>query len=262
VGDDCLELVSRSREAWELSGGAFDPSVGPLLEAWGLVEGGGRVPADEEIAALLQLRGMDLVSIDQGSGTLRYERHGVRLDLGGIGKGWVVDACVRRARELGVVDGAVLSGRSTIRVWGTPPRGGRWRVRIDDPEGSDDGLATLELDAGALSTSGQSARCFRRGVELYGHVIDPRVGRPVRAQLGATVWTRDATSGDVLSTALLVLGPDAAAVDGPLESIVRAWTAPGDAPRASFLWLEEDSTVWGGRRVATRSIGEPGFRVL
>ncbi len=260
VGEDFLDLLARAREAWEITGGAFDPTVGPLLSAWGLVDMNGRVPPEAEIRRLLEHRGMDLVETDD-SGAVRYLRTGVSVDLGGIGKGYAVDAVVRHLREQGVGAGAVISGRSTVVTWGTPPAAGHWRVQVVDPDAPHRGLCTLLVQPGAVSSSGAYERRFRLGGEEYGHVLDPRSGQPVDLLRSATVWTRTALLGDVLSTTLFVLGPEALGRNGCAERLAQAWTPPGEEPRASFLWVESSPSGPAGRDVKTHHIGEPAFSI-
>ena len=92
VGKELLELIHRSREAWELTGGAFDPTIGPLMQAWGLVDMEARTPDSSELSRLLECRGMDLVEVDPETCTVSFTRPGVSLDLGAIGKGEAIRA--------------------------------------------------------------------------------------------------------------------------------------------------------------------------
>ncbi|MEM7233672.1 MAG: FAD:protein FMN transferase [Planctomycetota bacterium] len=263
VGDEVVELVDAAREAWELTGGAFDPTTAKLSDLWGFTSGQGRVPSDEEIAVARTASGMDRIEIDRDEGTVRFRAEGVSLDFGGIGKGYIVDRLVEQLQESGVRSGAVLSGRSTIVVWGSPPVGERWRVLVAHPEEAEESLATIELEAGALSSSGASERFFQIGTETYGHIIDPRSGRPAKSSLSATVWSPDALSGDILSTSLFVLGASALGEGGCLRQFVTRWSGfEGRDPRATFLVSERDSGSWGGLSKSVVSVGEPGFREL
>ena len=100
VGEDLLYLLKVAREGWRITAGAFDPTVGPLLEAWGLVDMEGRVPETEEVERLLRLRGMDHVIVDEEAGTVRFDRPGVMIDMGGIGKGYTADVVTTRFGKL------------------------------------------------------------------------------------------------------------------------------------------------------------------
>jgi thiamine biosynthesis lipoprotein len=190
----------------------------------------------------------------------------VALDLGGIAKGYVAQALAERLRARGIAAGAVLAGSSTIVAWGAPPGEGSWTVDVVDPRDRGASLCRLAIEPGAVSTSGTCERAVRRGREEISHVLDPRSGRPVTARQGegaiegSTVWTRDAVLGEVLSTALLVLGKAALGAGGPAERLVEAWAAPGEAPRASVLLVASDPGVWGGLRHQVFHVGAPGFR--
>jgi len=265
VGPDLLRLLEVSRHAWELTGGAFDPTIGPLMDAWGLVDLDGRIPDAALLARRLACRGMDLVDIDSARSTVRFARPGVAIDLGGIGKGYVADRVAALLRERGVAAGAVLSGSSTIVVWGEPARRERWRAEIVHPRDRGAALAEVELEPGALSTSGSAEREIRVGRERIGHILDPRDGRPVRRVEGVTVWTDSALLGDVVSTTLFVLGREALAPAGALSRLLEsALGAPGGASaevaRASVALVEPDASVWGGLRLRIEHFGAPGFR--
>lgn len=260
LGPEMLGLLVRSREAWELTGGAFDPTVGPLMRAWGLDDMEGRVPDDAEIDALLERRGMDLVEIDAARSTARFTRPGVALDLGGIGKGYVADRLAESLAAGGVRTGAVLLGSSTIVTWGSPPDEDGWRVDIVHPHDRSASLAEITIDAGAVSTSGAAERQIQRHGRTIGHILDPRSGQPVETIAGATAWTTSALLGDVLSTTIFVLGPGALSPGGAGRRLVEAWTPPGSSPRASILLATSDSGAWGGVGSEVIHIGEPGFR--
>src|SRR5207249_4665059 len=138
--------------------------------------------------------------------------------------------------------------RSTIAAWGPAPGGGPWPVEVQHPADPSRAIQALEMEPGSLSTSAAyEERFVHEGVE-YGHILDPRTGRPVRSGLrSATVWTDRALRGDVLSTALFVLGPGEGA---------RLFRQP---ERVSALLVEDDSSSWGGLRVRSVHSGEPGF---
>jgi FAD:protein FMN transferase len=250
VGRALFEVLGAARAAWEETGGAFDPTVKPLLDAWGFPRGPARVPPGPEIERLLLARGMDRVLLDPADRSARFDRPGVELDLGAIGKGYAVDRLRALLEERGVRAGAVLSGRSTIAAWGAPPGGGAWTVEVAHPGEPDRAVAAIEMEPGSLSTSAAyEERFVHEGVE-YGHILDPRTGRPARTGLrSVTVWTESALRGDVLSTALFVLGAEEGA---------RLLRPP---ERASALLVEDDSSAWGGLGVRALHSGPPGFRM-
>lgn len=254
VSDRVFEVLRESRRFFELTRGAFDPTVGPLMAAWGFDRGRPAVPDEAEIDRLLAHCGMEHVILDEERGTVRFDRPGLAVDLGAIGKGYIVDRAVELARERGIAGGALVSGRSTIVVWGDAPDGGRWRVGVANPRSPDEALLELEVREGAISASAAYENRFEQDGRQYGHVLDPRSGRPVASStLGVTVWTPSSLAGDVASTALFVLGREEGSE-----------VLDGLAP-ISALFTEEDSGAWGG--IGTRAVhagesGEPGFEVV
>jgi thiamine biosynthesis lipoprotein len=253
VGRDLLEVLALARQGWALTGGAFDPTVGPLLDAWGFTGAEPRVPPAGEVERLAALCGMDRVIIDEVAGTVRFDRNGASIDLGGIGKGYAVDAMAGRLRALGIPIGAVIAGRSSIAAWGAPPGEERWRFEVVHPEVEGEALAEIVAAPGAVTSSGAyGRRFFRAGVE-HGHLLDPRTGRPARGAKSVTVWTETAALGEILSTALFVMGSAALPWLQALRGEGRA------SPRVSALLALEDPGAWGGIRVETVHVGEPGF---
>jgi thiamine biosynthesis lipoprotein len=233
------EVLAAAQDCWCWSRGAFDPTVGPLMRAWGLDGGSGRIPPPEELEALLEVCGMHHVHIDPESRLVRFDRPGVALDLGGIGKGYIADRAVELVRARGVDSGALLSGRSSILIWGRDPDGGPWRLGAADPEAPDATWLEIQAAEGAVSSSAAYERRVEIDGRAYGHLLDPRTGRPAERCLAVTVWTPRAMAGDALSTALAVLGLEAGRE--VLEDFARAQPA-------SALVMSKDESRWGGRR--------------
>jgi len=210
-------LLKTAAELWELTDGAFDVTVAPLMRVWGLAGGEGRVPSDAEIAEALEMVGMGRVVLDEEGFTVRFEREGMLIDLGAIGKGYAIDRAVETLRESGVESALIHGGTSTIYGLGSPPNADAWRVAIRDPSGSGEWQrpGAVELRDSSLSVSAVHGKSFVYDGQEYGHVIDPRTGRPSRGAALAAVWGPSATETDALSTALLVLGePGLEAVRG------------------------------------------------
>jgi thiamine biosynthesis lipoprotein len=189
------ECVAAALDAAEATGGAFDPTVGPLMVVWGLRPGPPRTPNDAEIEATLDDVGWDKVH-RQGR-RIRFESRGMELDLGGIGKGCALDAAVREAM-LDTRAGILDLGRS-YAVWGWPPHG-HWRISITAPEDAEDLFATLTVESPAyVSTSSQA--------ENPGHIVDPKTGRAAETDIvSATAVAPTGAVSDLLSTALFVAG--------------------------------------------------------
>jgi len=200
-------IVAALRLAEE-SGGAFDPTVGPLMRLWGF-RGDGviRKPAAEEIAAIRERVGYGLVRVS-GQMVL-LEREGMQLDLGGIGKGFAVDRCWEAIRRTAGGRPFLVNLGGNMRASGRPSSNRPWRIGIRHPFQPDALLGTLRLDDGmAVATSGHYEQFVEVAGERWSHIMDPRRGEPVRGMASVTVVADTAEEADGLSTTLFVLGPE------------------------------------------------------
>jgi thiamine biosynthesis lipoprotein len=204
--DFLAECLRWSRE----SEGAFDVTVGPLMKAWGFFRDEGRVPGREELARAVEVVGYPHVVLDREGGTVRFDRPGVELDLGGIGKGYAVDRAVSLLRRRGVASSLVNLGGSSVYGLGAPPGKEAWEIGIQDPTDPAKTALTVPLRDRALSVSGGHARFFEKDGVTYAHVMDPRTGHPVQGLLGVAVLTATATDGDALDNVFFVQGLEAA----------------------------------------------------
>ena len=201
--DFVAECLRYSRE----SEGAFDVTVGPLMKAWGFFKGDGRVPDDGELQDLRGRIGFAHVVLDGARRTIRFDRAGVELDLGGIAKGYAVDRAVDVLRRSGVSAALVSAGGSTIFGLGAPPGAKAWDVNVEDPLDARRVALTMHLKDRALSVSGSAFKSFEQDGVRYAHVMDPRTARPVPHRLSVAVLAPTGTAGDALDNAFFVLGP-------------------------------------------------------
>lgn len=219
-----FRLLQLAREVWEGSGGAFDPTVGPLVEAWGLGGGGaGRVPSPEEREAARARCGLEHLVLDEDGFTVRFAVPGMSLDLGAIGKGYAIDRAVEVLEEAGVDNALLHAGTSTVYGMGGGPTGQGWAIALRDPREPEreEVLRTIVLRDRALSVSGPHNQSFQVGERRYGHVLDPRTGEPAESALLAAASHPSAALTDAVSTALLVLGAEG------MERLAARW--PGIA---------------------------------
>ncbi|HEU4753083.1 MAG TPA: FAD:protein FMN transferase [Armatimonadota bacterium] len=229
-----FRLLWTAQEISRRTGNAFDPTVAPLLRAWGFIGGSGEAADPQALAEARERSGLHLVELDEVTSTVRFLREGVSLDLGAIGKGYAIDRAVEALEEAGIASGLIHGGTSTVYGLGAPPGSEGWRVALRDPtRGPEATFGSVLLRDRALSVSAPHGKAFQHGDRLYGHVLDPRTGEPAQAALLAAVAHSSATLTDALSTALLVLG------EAGLETLAREW------PDADFLVITPgEGGVW------------------
>lgn len=200
--DFIAECLRYSRE----SDGAFDITVGPLLKTWGFFRGEGRMPSGRELAEARSKVGWRHVILDEQEKTIRFDRAGVDLDLGGIAKGYAVDRAVEVLKQRGINRALVSACGSTIYGLGAPPGEEGWEVKLRDPVSSQKTAMTVRLKDRALSVSGSYEKFFELGGKRYSHIFDPRTGWPVQGVLSVAVLTDTGTAGDALDNVFYVLG--------------------------------------------------------
>jgi thiamine biosynthesis lipoprotein len=220
---ECLQAAARIHRE---TGGAFDVTVGALMALWKTKEGEPLPsPPAAELEAARARTGMGLVLISEAEPAVGVKVGGVRIDLGGIGKGYAVDRVVDVLREWGIDRALVHGGLSTVRALGAPPGRKGWRINLGDPEDGPKDLGIVHLKDLSLSGS---------GVVHKKHIIDPRTGRPVEGRLGAWSLCETGTDSDALSTAFMVMAP------AEVEKYC------GSHPKVSGMLVLRDS---GGRKV-------------
>ncbi|HSM37016.1 MAG TPA: FAD:protein FMN transferase [Longimicrobiales bacterium] len=198
--------VLRAALAWgDTSGGAFDVTLGPVVDAWGFYRERGAVPEEAVLDSVARLAGQGGLAV--GARAARLERAGMRVDLGAIAKGFAVDRALEVLARAGVVRAMVDLGGS-VAVLGDPPAGVAWPIGIRDPRHAERVAAVLHLPPGsATATSGDYERFFEVDGVRYAHIIDPRTNRPARGVASVSVIAPSALEADVLSTTLYLLGP-------------------------------------------------------
>lgn len=206
VSAPTLHVLLHVRLLWRLSAGRFDPTVAPLVRAWGFYGDSGRVPPATELDSLRRLVGYDRVEIDSAASTVRLSRPGMRLDLGGIAKGYALDLA-RAALQDSCIRGGMIDLGGNVLVFGRPPRGRRWIIGVRHPRNEGRLLGTIAIDSGAVATSGDYEHFFRIAGRRYGHLIDPITGAPRRGVIAATAIGPRGEWSDGLSATLFLTGP-------------------------------------------------------
>lgn len=202
LSPELFDVLSTGQNIARESGGAFDMTVGPLIELWDL-RGSGRVPSSGEIARTRRRVGFKHLRLDPRSRSATFIREGMAVDLGGIAKGYALDQAAQILMNNGA-RGAMLNFGGQILVAGEPFEGRRWTIEIAHPARA--GVPhRLELVKGSASTSSQRERFIESEGKAIGHVLDPGNGRPASFQGSVTVIAPTAVEADALSTALLVM---------------------------------------------------------
>lgn len=207
AADEILDLIDIAREMSELSEGAFDITVGPLVRLWGIGKKGNYIPPKEDIKAALNLINYQDIVTDRKNKTVFLNRINQSIDLGGIAKGYAADE-VKRILVQGGVDSGIINLGGNIITIGRKPDYSSWRIGIQNPLApTGEYLGTVSADNRTIVTSGSNERFFIKEGVRYHHLLDPRTGRPACSGLfGVTVISEKSVTADALTTALFLLG--------------------------------------------------------
>jgi thiamine biosynthesis lipoprotein len=240
VSAELIEVLAMAREVSERSRGAFDVTVGPLVEAWGFgpgagIDGPGRPSPDEtELERLREGLGYGRIVVDRAAGTASKTHPETRVDLSGIAKGFGAEAVSAALTELGLTSFLVEVGGELAGV-GT--RAGRpWRVGIERPDDEPGIWGTVDLTDEGIATSGDYRDYYEENGVRYAHIIDPRTGRPIVVR-GASVSVvhRSAAMADAWATALAVLGPEEGYEVARREGLAAVFVHPVDGVLRSSI---------------------------
>lgn len=209
ISHDTRRVLQAALEAGRQTHGKFDITFGALADVWRFDhDQDNRVPTSSEVATRLPFVDFTAVTVDDTGGTAEIQRAGVRVHLGGIGKGFAIDRAVSLLRDAGFQHFLLQAGGD---LYAAGTHGDRpWRVGLHDPRGREDGsFATIELRDETFSTSGDYERFFIADGVRYHHLLDPDNGQPARGCRSVTVLARDALTADWASTGVFILGPEA-----------------------------------------------------
>jgi thiamine biosynthesis lipoprotein len=213
VSSDVALVVATAQQIAEETGGAFDVTVGPLVNLWnfGPDPQPQRLPADEEIEAARSRVDYRAIEVRRSPPALRKSRPDVYVDLSAIAKGFAVDA-IAEMLDKQLVGAYMIEIGGEVRTKGKKPDGRRWRIGIERPVATGRLIQrVVELGDDALATSGDYRNYFDWNGQIFSHEIDPRTGRPVEHSLASvSVIADDCMTADALATALIVVGPEKA----------------------------------------------------
>ena len=216
VRPEILKMIETSIEYSKLSDGAFDITIGPIINLWGIGTDNEKIPSEEEIKSKLQLVGYDKISINENDSSVRLEKQGMSIDLGGITKGFAVDEVLKIYKKYNIENGLINLGSSSIYALGKNKDNNDWSVGIKNPrsEEANEYMGVIKLSDESLSTSGDYERYFIKDNKRYHHIIDPKTGYPVdNSVISDTIVVNDDTQNsgmlaDILTTTVYTLGSE------------------------------------------------------
>jgi thiamine biosynthesis lipoprotein len=208
-----FSLIEFAKRLHRDTEGALDITSGPLSEAWGFSRREGRVPSDEQIEESRARVGMQYVDLDPATHTIAFRRPNMAINFNSLGKGYALDRMAELLAAEDIDDILLQGGKSSVLARGNQPGSHEngWRVGVRHPLRTSERFAEIVLDNRALSTSGAGTQFFIRRGRRYGHILDPRTGRPAEGLYSTTVLAPTATEAEALSTAFYVMGPQKAA---------------------------------------------------
>jgi len=211
VSKELIYMIDYSKKIHSMTDGAFDITTYPLKQLWGFGSDEYNVPDDEAISKCKNFLGMDSILVDHEKSKISYEIDGMKIDMGGIAKGYVSDEIINHWRKSEIKSGIINLGGNVFCL-GHKTDGSLWNVAIENPDNSTiDGayLGTVSVSDKAVITSGAYERYFKKNGKIYHHIIDPTTGRPSDSGLlSVSVISENATLADGLSTAFYILGID------------------------------------------------------
>ncbi len=212
VAPETFEVFRWSAALWDETGGALDPTIAPLVDAWGFgVNRDGAAPDEATVQRLRETTGMPLVELDPAGAWVRKRRPDVRCDFSALAPGYAADLIAARLEARGLTDFLIdVSGELVGR--GHNEQGQPWQVAIERPQAEGRSVArVVSLRDGAMATSGDYRNFREVDGQRLTHILDPRSGRPIQHALASvTVFDALAVRADALATALMVMGPDEA----------------------------------------------------
>lgn len=209
VGADTFAILSRSEYISVLTGGAFDVTCAPISELWRRCAERNSLPTDAELTEALSNVGYSkIILLDDGK-TVSKASPEIKVDLGGIGKGYAVDKVIEYLKTTGVSGGLVSFG-SNVAVFGEKPDGSKFKIGIKDPNDTSGVIGYIYMSDGVLSVSGDYERYVEIGGVKYHHITDTATGYPASSGLrSVAVICNSGTDADAMSTALFVMGENA-----------------------------------------------------
>lgn len=219
VGDEAFALIEKSIEFNKITAGAFDITIGPLVELWRRAKLAESTPSNQEVKDALSKKGSDALALDRINKSVSFKKRGMSLDLGGVAQGYATDRAIEVLKSAGVRN-AIVNLSGDMYCLGRRSKKSMWNVGIQHPRDKNKIFLSLNLTDKAINTSGDYEKYFIINGKRYSHIIDPRTGYPVGDDIvSATVIAPDSATSDMLATALCVLRRDGLKVVESIEGV-------------------------------------------
>lgn len=207
VSEDTFNIIKAAKYYSELTSGVFDPTVAPLIKAWSINSSSPKILSSEEVDSMKYLVNYKDIILDEKNLRVMLLKKDMKIDIGGIAKGYIADKIIELYKENGINSGIINLG-GNVKVLGRKEEDLMWTVGIVKPEKhTDENVAALSIEDMSVVTSGAYERAVEYNGRLYHHIINPVTGFPAETDLKSiTIVSRDSLKGDALSTPLFIMG--------------------------------------------------------
>ena len=244
-------LIKRSKEIYDSTNGVFDITIYPIMQAWGFPTENYCVPGKKELKKLRGLMGADHVLYDEKKQEVTLNKEGMKIDLGGIAKGYTSSKEMDIFKENGI-SSAVISLGGNVQTLNGKPDGSDWRVAVENPADTGSYIGVLSIKDKAVITSGGYERYFKQDGKTYHHIIDPANGYPANNGLtSVTIVSDDGTLADGLSTSLFIMGP---------EKAQKYWKEHSD--EFDTILVKDDGSILVSEGIADYFTSESDFTII
>lgn len=244
-------LIKRSKEIYDSTNGVFDITIYPIMQAWGFPTENYHVPGKKELKKLRGLMGADHVLYDEKKQEVTLNKEGMKIDLGGIAKGYTSSKVMDIFKENGI-SSAVISLGGNVQTLNGKPDGSDWRVAVENPADTGSYIGVLSIKDKAVITSGGYERYFKQDGKTYHHIIDPANGYPANNGLtSVTIVSDDGTLADGLSTSLFIMGP---------EKAQKYWKEHSD--EFDTILVKDDGSILVSEGLAEYFTSESDFTII
>lgn len=209
LSEDVGNIMERSLEISESTGGVFNPAIYPIMQLWGFDTKNYKVPNKKELESTLKNINESKIKYDSKTRVAKLDKK-MKIDFGGIAKGYTSSEVMKVFKNNGIKSGLVSLG-GNVQALGAKPDGSKWKVAVQNPDSDESYIGVLEIAGKAVITSGGYERYFEKDGKTYHHIIDPATGYPADSGLkSVTIISSDGTLADGLSTSLFIMGIDKA----------------------------------------------------